>query len=490
MAKSKISSQDRDFFTLLAQAVNVNPFSRQRDRLYRRISGADAAPATMDEMIEAIIQQLDSRLARLDKTRPATLTVFDDADRDLMHYVFLFDTYHRFIHNFDDLTKKQAQESKPLPVPFAAKVLNRLLTRGFSAQQSERYFALYYQLRRAFYLIEHALIGRSECMRQLRMNLWNNIFTHDIRHYEKFLWNRMEDFSTLLLGPTGCGKGAAAAAIGRCGCIPYDPQKKCFADSFTNTFVPINLSQFAETLLESELFGHAKGAFTGAIQKHQGLLARCSPHGAVFLDEIGEITEPIQIKLLQVLEERQFSPVGSFEKNRFQGRIIAATNRSLDQLREQGRFRDDFFYRLCSDIIQVPSLHQRIAQSPEELDDLIAHTVTHITGRKSPELEDMAVTIIREKLGPDYPWPGNVRELAQCVRRILIKRDYQPDHCRESQNHRDRFFHDIETSTHDAASLLSGYCRLLYERLGSYQAVARQTGLDRRTVKKHLEASE
>jgi transcriptional regulator with PAS, ATPase and Fis domain len=107
-------------------------------------------------------------------------------------------------------------------------------------------------------------------------------------------------------------------------------------------------------VIESELFGHKKGAFTGAVDDYQGTFDRCSPSGGIFLDEIGEVAIPIQIKLLQVLQEREFSPVGSHEKRRFEGRVIAATNRSVHRLRKNGQMREDFFYRLCSDMITVP----------------------------------------------------------------------------------------------------------------------------------------
>ena len=117
----------------------------------------------------------------------------------------------------------------------------------------------------------------------------------------------------MLLGETGTGKGTAAAAIGRSGYIPFDERQGRFAESFMRGFIALNLSQFPETLIESELFGHRKGAFTGAVEAHQGVLARCSPYGAIFLDEIGDVPVPVQIKLLQVLQERTFCPVGSHE---------------------------------------------------------------------------------------------------------------------------------------------------------------------------------
>lgn len=325
-------------------------------------------------------------------------------------------------------------------------------------------------------------------MKRLRRHLWNNVFTHDIRLYERHLWNRMEDFSTLLLGETGTGKGAAAAAIGRSGYIPFDEKKGAFADSFTASFTPLNLSQFPESLIESELFGHRKGAFTGAVEAHQGIFARCSVYGAIFLDEIGDASVPIQIKLLNVLQDRTFSPVGSHEKLRFPGRIIAATNKPLDKLRAAGQFREDFFYRLCSDVIEVPPLRQRLAEEPAELRDLIGLIIRRLTGDSSQQIIETVHRALLSSPGKDYSWPGNVRELEQAVRRILLTRRYEgerreaPDLCGKLQAR-------LAAGSLTADALLSGYCRMLHERLGTYEEVARRTGLDRRTVKAYLKKS-
>jgi transcriptional regulator with PAS, ATPase and Fis domain len=298
----------------------------------------------------------------------------------------------------------------------------------------------------------------------------------------------MEDFSTMILGPTGAGKGTSAAAIGRSAYIPFDERKGRFVTSFAGSFIALNLSQFSESLIESEMFGHRKGAFTGAVEDYKGIFARCSPYGAIFLDEIGEVGQPIQIKLLHVLQERSFTPVGSHEAQRFSGRIIAATNRPLDQIRTHKILRDDFFYRLCSDVIEIPSLAQRIDEDPAELNDLLEHTADRILGKPSTELTRMLLDTIRKQMGDHYRWPGNVRELEQCVRRILLSQDYIPWTTQPSTDLNDRLIRAVSEGSLDAQRLLAGYCYSLYRRLGTYEAVAQRVRLDRRTVKKHVEA--
>ena len=488
MSIRDLSANDREFFSLVSEAAFANPFSEQRAQLDRKISGGSASALWRDIVPEAV-REVGKRIGKLDADRYVKIQDFKQTDRDLIEHVFLFDVFHQFVKQFDQLIAEQINTGdQPIAVGFAKDALSLLTKRGFSRQLANRYFSLFYQIRRAFHFIDRGLIGQCRSMRQLRMNLWNNIFTHDIRYYERYLWDKMEDFSTLLLGPTGCGKGAAAAAIGRSGFIPFDEKKQTFAESFTKTFIPVNLSQFPETLLESELFGHTKGAFTGAVNSHNGLFALCGPHGSIFLDEIGDINIQVQIKLLQILEERIFSPVGSHKKHHFHGRVIAATNRSLEQLRHKGKFRDDFYYRLCSDCIIVPSLQQRIGENPSELDDLIAHTVERITGHKAEDLIRTVKEVINRNLGKDYHWPGNVRELAQCIRRVIIKRHYAGDTIAASEDLRARLFADIDSGSLNAQDILAAYCAILYKKYATYEQVARITQLDRRTVKKHIQS--
>ena len=187
-----------------------------------------------------------------------------------------------------------------------------------------------------------------------------------------------------------------------------------------------------------------------------------------------------------MLQERTFCPVGSHEPARFRGRVIAATNRPLEALRASNLFREDFFYRLCSDVIEVPPLRQRLQEEPKELRHLLEHVLTGMIGDPAQELVARVEAAIQRAVGADYPWPGNVRELEQAVRRILLTGDYVGSVRPMSAGRRERLLAGIEAGTLDAEALLTGYCQLLYEREGTYEAVARRTNLDRRTVKGYL----
>jgi len=484
--KHSLSSTDRDFFRKVALAAFANPFSHERKSLDCSIAGTDCN-GDSDLLIENVVQMVTERIEKLKKSGCAQPVLYGNEDRGLLQTALQFEIYHRFRNSFDSfILSQQKNGDRPLKLPFSNDLLAELDRIGYSAPDCRRYLEIFYQIRRAFYFIETALIGLAPSMHTLRLQLWNNIFTCDINLYDRHLWNRMEDFSTLLLGETGTGKGAAASAIGRSGFIPYDEKSGCFSESFTRTFTSRNLSQYPESLLESELFGHRKGAFTGAIENHEGVFSRCSPHGSIFLDEIGDVSIPVQIKLLQVLQDRTFSPVGSHEKLRFQGRVIAATNRPLIELREAGLFRDDFYYRLCSDLIIVPPLRQRIQEEPEELKALVTRILGRMIGNDGPAFSNRICETIVADIGIGYPWPGNVRELEQAVRRILLTKQYRGDCAGNKSGLRDLLVTGIDEGSLDAQTLMAQYCRLLHQRLGTYEEVAKRTGLDRRTVRKYI----
>ena len=471
-------AQDREFLSALSDVVFGNPFTPERTALIRRL--APDAPGDLASDREALARVVAPRLRALTATRPSA------DDRELLEPAFAYVVYHRYVPQLDAHIERQAGKTgEPLAVPFGDDAVHELAQSGFAEDRAVKFFSFFFQLRRAFYFIERALAGKSDSMQRFRRALWNNMFTHDMRVYEAALWNRMEDFATLLLGETGTGKGQAAAAIGRSEFIPYLPGERRFAANFADCFIAINLSQFPETLIESELFGHRKGAFTGAIDHHQGVFERCSEHGALFLDEIGEVGVPLQIKLLQVLQERTFTPLGGREKKRFSGRVIAATNRPIAELRQSGRFREDFYYRLCSDVIQVPTLRQRLRESPSELKELVTLLVERSVG-STRDLASLVMEALERDLPRGYAWPGNVRELEQAVRRILLTGAYKPDVTSSEADAEERLLARLRHGNLTADELLSAYSAMLYGRLGSYAAVAERTQLDPRTSRKYI----
>jgi sigma-54 specific flagellar transcriptional regulator A len=489
MPTAGLSASDREFFAGVTDVVYGNLYSLKRAELIVRLA-PEAKLGDLTARPNPLEQAVQARLAPLLANGGSALARLGEADRELVEPALLYLCYHRFVPQLDALIERQLKQSgAPVNVPFGDEAIGELVRNGFSEERAVLYFAFIFHLRRAFSFIHGSLAGECESMRRLREALWNNVVTHDMRGYHTALWNRMEDFSTLLLGETGTGKGSAASAIGRAGFIPYLPAERRFAASFADAFIAINLSQFSEALIESELFGHVKGAFTGAIGNHAGLFERCNEHGALFLDEIGEVSAPVQIKLLQVLQDRIFTPVGGHERKRFSGRVVAATNQSLGALRREGRFRDDFFYRLCSDVIEMPTLRQRIAEAPGELEQLVRLLVGRIAGTEDAALADGVMEALEASVPPGYGWPGNVRELEQAVRRILLTGRYAGDLFEAPRSQEDELIAQLRGGRLSAAQLLEQYCALLYRRFGTYAEVAKRTGLDPRTSRKYVESA-
>jgi two-component system response regulator AtoC len=217
------------------------------------------------------------------------------------------------------------------------------------------------------------------------------------------LLERAAEFKStvLLTGESGTGKEVLARAI-----HAQSPRRD-------EAFVAVNCAAIPETLLESELFGHAKGAFTGADRARRGLFVEADG-GTLFLDEIGELPSPLQAKLLRVLQEEEVRPVGESKSRRVDVRVIAATARDLESDVAGGRFREDLFYRLNVVRVQVPPLRERREDTPLLLDHFLAR-FRDLLGRPVRALTDEAL----EKLLA-YRWPGNVRELENVMERAVI----------------------------------------------------------------------
>jgi transcriptional regulator with AAA-type ATPase domain len=350
--------------------------------------------------------------------------------------------------------------------------------------------ACFFQIRRAFHYIFRFILGSSAPAARLRAEVWHSIFGHDLRRYSRSLHASIGDITTLITGPSGTGKEVVARAIALSRYLPFDPSSASFPGGLEGLFVPLNLSALSPTLVESELFGHRRGAFTGAIEDRTGWLEACPATGTVFLDEIGEVSPAIQVKLLRVLESRSFERLGESRPRRFAGKLVAATNRDLDREMRAGRFREDLYYRLCGDLLRAPSLTERLASDPAELHHLVLFLARRIVG--PDEAENLAAEVetwVRDRLGPGYPWPGNVRELDQCVRNVLLRREYRPAAAAAETGPGERLAAEVASGALTLEELSARYAALVHARTRSYSATGRRLGVDRRTAKRWVEES-
>ncbi|MCS6913610.1 MAG: sigma-54 dependent transcriptional regulator [Myxococcales bacterium] len=209
------------------------------------------------------------------------------------------------------------------------------------------------------------------------------------------------DTAVAIYGESGTGKELVARAI------------HMRSPRAGGPFIKVNCGALAESLLESELFGHEKGAFTGAIKRRLGRI-ELADGGTLFLDEIGEISPAMQVKLLRVLQEREFERVGGEQTIRVNIRLISATHRDLMKLIEKGLFREDLFYRIQVVPITVPPLRERKADIP----DLVAHFIRRLAPRVNPQVSGIEEDALMRLLG--YSWPGNVRELENVIEQALV----------------------------------------------------------------------
>ena len=256
------------------------------------------------------------------------------------------------------------------------------------------------------------------------------------------------------------------------------------SDRAAGPFIKVNCGGFVENLLESELFGHEKGAFTGAVASRKG---RCemADKGTLFLDEVGDLPLSAQVKLLRFLQEKTFERVGGNKTLKVDVRIIAATNNDLEELLKTGRFREDLFFRLCVFRVKVPPLRLR----PEDIDPLIGHFLNHFGETHHRPLAGIDQEILAHMRS--YPWPGNVRELMNCIESMVVSatgpwitKEALPDHllfkCRMQ-----------EQNAALEGALAKNERRLIAEALqqtgGNKVAAAKILGIGLRTLYRRLE---
>ncbi len=277
--------------------------------------------------------------------------------------------------------------------------------------------------------------------------------------------------TVLILGETGTGKELTARYVHNC------------SRRAAGTFVAVNCAAIAETLLESELFGHERGAFTGAVDPRKGWFELASG-GTIFLDEIGEISRSTQAKLLRVLQEREVVRVGGARPISVNVRIIAATNRNLKNMMHDGVFRDDLYYRLCVFPIELPPLRER----REDIPDLVNHFVERSTHQFG--IPALSVGSAAMKMLQDYHWPGNIRELQNVAERsvlmvdgTVLKPNHLPPEIQMVERNGNGAIEDSSTLLGQEKSLILG---ALKEHRWNQSSAARALGITRYHLRHRL----
>lgn len=286
--------------------------------------------------------------------------------------------------------------------------------------------------------------------------------------------------TVLLTGESGTGKEVVARFI-------HDHSRR------SGLFVPVHCAALTATLLESELFGYEKGAFTGAVERRRGRF-ELADHGTIFLDEIGEIDAPTQVKLLRVLETRSFERVGGTETIKSDVRLIAATNRDLKRMVAEGTFREDLYYRLSVINLDLPPLRDRRMAIPA-LAKSFAREFAEENERKISGFSPEALTALE-----NYRWPGNIRELRNCVESMVVLAggpeiklsDLPPEILQEESSPADADSQPAEEKT--PLSLAASERELIAAALarcnGNRTAAAKMLGISRRTLHRRLAEAE
>ncbi len=492
---------------LIAQIPYTNPFTRERVELEKGILGKEYQDPSANPGARRSDLQSNTNLANIikiayawaEKARVAlykgeiqtqeAFTIYEDI-------TFLI-TYYELAAKMDEhIAKSHRRPAQPTRITFYREFQERstyylegTASAGFQRSQSEsRLFSIYYQIRRAYYHIFENFVGNSKVVTELRADVWRSIFTHNIRRYARSLAGKLNDSVTLITGPSGTGKELVARAIGLSQYIPFDEDSLEFEENFMADYFPINLAALSPTLIESELFGHRKGSFTGAQGEHKGYFESCGDYGTVFLDEIGEIDELTQVKLLRLLQTRRFQRLGDTRELSFNGKLIAATNRNLEEAIEAGAFREDFYFRLCSDQIRTPSLQEMLADSTGERDYLMGRIAEKLVGAEEAESLAREVTDWAKRHLPlHYRWPGNFRELEQCVRNVLIRGHYGfVKNPMLKSSSASGSLDELMQAQYSAEQLLDQYASAIYERHQSIQVVSDILKVDRRTARKHI----
>ena len=261
--------------------------------------------------------------------------------------------------------------------------------------------------------VERALemmVGDSSTMRRLREETWSAALGQNLALLPG-LTRTLQSTPVLIQGDTGTGKELVARALCKSMSGKWEQKPKWTAAPAES----VHLGSIPQELVSSALFGHKKGAFTGALKDQDGVLERCN-RGVVFLDEVAELPPETQVKLLRVLQEGMARPLGSSKEVEAAPRLISATHQNLEAFVEQGKFRQDLYHRISAVVIHLPRLCQRL----EDIEALADVEIKNIDRALRPQVKEAFLAFMKNR-GEEYTWPGNIRELHGVVRNLALE---------------------------------------------------------------------
>jgi hypothetical protein len=427
-----LDPMERGAFDRLARLFASNPFEPAWDELLREIIGPDllhdlptespfvggpvgAAKDRLTEPLARVLGEAAERLRAGVAVTAGALRAYQGAalyslwDRfgDRLQKIIDEDGtevpfYDDFVRAYQDLFGHPSFGDPALRVP-----------------EPRHLLALYYQARRAAWFITRKIAGRSPAACRSRAAIWRAILGSDLCTYARDFYRSMDEFPVLITGETGTGKELAAECIGWSRYLPFDPGTRRFAAKYADDFHARSLCEASSELLESTLFGHKKGSFTGAVADAQGYFGMPREHGTLFLDEAGEIPLHVQPKLLRPFQKREYVPVGEARPRKMHGRLVFATHRDLQAMSAGGTFREDLYERMNGFRVHMPPLRELCAEGG--LLDYVARFVAERIDGLDQQCEKTlrAMRFLQDTKG-DYDWPRNVRELKNEVDRFLL----------------------------------------------------------------------
>jgi DNA-binding NtrC family response regulator len=343
----------------------------------------------------------------------------DDDDAEVQQGVAIFALFTRYGRELQGVI-----DDKGVDAPFYGRFAEdhaRVLGHGrTTAPAAPLLFELFYQARRAFHFISTRFRGPAPCVAAVRAALWKANLGGDVRAYAGGGYQRMDATPVLITGETGTGKESAAQCVGWSRFVPFDARVRRFALPYDADFHARSVVEAAGGLVESALFGHKKGSFTGAAGDAIGCLAQPREHGTLFLDEIGELPKHVQAKLLRPLESREYVPVGETKPHRILGRLVFATHRDLLAMCRAGAFRPDLYERINAVVVRLPPFRQILAEAPESLAVYVAGMVAEKVAPEGRAHWTARVVRSIEEQSPRYAWRRNLRELRNYTHRFVL----------------------------------------------------------------------